>query len=46
MKMQKLAILVMKILKINLQKIENFIQLGTIAIIEENTEVLFIPYVI
>ena len=45
-KMQKSAIFVKKNLKINLQKIKNFVKLGTIVIIQENIEVLHIEHVI
>ena len=45
MKMQKKIIFVKKSLKINMLKKKN-VKLGTIAIIQVNTEVLLIEYVI
>ena len=44
--MQKYAIFLQENLKINMLKLKNIVNLGTIAIIQVNTEVVPIAYVI
>ena len=44
--MQKLIIFVKKNLKINMLKVKNIVKLGTTIILQVNTEVLHMAYVI
>ena len=46
MKMQKFVLFVKKTLSINMLKIKNIVNLGTIVIIQGNVEMLHIAYVI
>ena len=46
MKMQKFVLFVKKTLSINMLKIKNIVNLGTIVIIQGNIEMLHIAYVI
>ena len=46
MKMQKFVLFVKKTLSINMLKIKNIVNLGTIVIMQGNIEMLHIAYVI
>ena len=46
MKLQKLGIFIKENFKVNMLKIKNIKELGTILFIQRNTEVLHVAYVI